>query len=183
MRPISSNVINALQRFFRCRGDVAVTYNHLDYKEKHQQIPLHLISNLLKQLIQRRTAPLENVRSMYQRHSQPTLEDVIECLNLDISSCSRVFIVVDGLDELSDEDGTRSVFLKAIQSLTGPVSLMVTSRDLPSIVPHFENARHLTIYADDNDVRSYVHSRIPVWYPKDLGDMVVDRVTSSTAGM
>jgi hypothetical protein len=111
------------------------------------------------------------------------LDDIAECLNVEISGFSRVFIVVDGLDELSEEDGARSEFLKAIQSLTGPINLMVTSRDIPSIMLHFEEASHLTIHAHDDDVRSYVRSRIPKWYPKDLGETVVDKIANSTAGM
>jgi hypothetical protein len=187
MQPASSIVINHLQRFFRDHGDVAITYIYLDYKEHSQQRPLHLISSLLKQLIQRRTANLDNIRSMYQahenQHSQPTLDDIIECFTVEASSFSRVFIVIDGLDEVSDEDGTRSELLKAIQSLKGPINLMVTARPLPSITLHFEKARNLTIYADDNDIRSYVRSHIPLGYPKDLEETVVDKITSSTAGM
>jgi hypothetical protein len=184
---ISSIVINYLQRLFRDNGDTTIIYAYLVYKEHTQQTPLHLISSLLKQLIQRRTSNLDNARSLYQRHesqhSQPTLDDIIECLNVEISCFSRVFIVVDGLDELSEEDGTRSEFLKVMQLLTGPINLMVTSREIPSIMIHFEEARHLTIRAHDDDVKGYMRSHIPRWYPKDLGEMVVDKIASSTAGM
>jgi hypothetical protein len=124
---------------------------------------------------------------MYQshenQHSQPTLDDITECLDVEISGCSRVFIVVDGLDELSEEDGARSEFLDALQSLKGPINLMVTSRDIPSIMLYFEEASHLIIQANDEDVRGYVRSRIPKWYPKDLGETVVDDIANSTAGM
>jgi hypothetical protein len=107
----------------------------------------------------------------------------MESLKVEISKHSKVFAIIDGLDELSEEEAARWKFLKAMRSLTGPINLMVTSRDIPSIMIHFEGARHLTICAHDDDVRGYVRSHIPKWYPKDLGEMVVDTIASSTAGM
>jgi hypothetical protein len=166
---------------------IATIYVYLDYKQQSQQTPLMLMSTLLKQLIQRRTTNLDNVKVMYQRHenrhTRPTLDDIVEILEVEISKHSKVFAIVDGLDELPEEDGARSEFLTAVKSLAGPINLLVTSRDLPSILLYFEEATHLTIHADDNDVRRYVGRRIPLWYPRNLRQTVVDKIACSTAGM
>ena len=180
---LSSIVIDHLQRLVLDRDDIAVIYVYLDYKQQSKQTPLNLMSSLLKQIVQKRTANLDNIRLLRQRHTRPTLDDIRECLKIEISRCFKVFAIIDGLDELSEEDGARSVFLRAIQSLSGLVHFMVTTRDLASIMLHFKDAMRLTIYADDSDVIRYVQSRIPDWYPADLRPTVVDKVAKGTAGM
>jgi len=81
-------------------------------------------------------------------------------LKSEIKLYSKVFIVVDALDESPEDEGTRADLLVALQSLSGTVNLMVTSRDFSPIARHFPGATLIDIRANDEDVRSYVHGRI-----------------------
>jgi len=183
----SSIVIDHLRRFFHDVPDVAITFIYLDYKRQSEQTPLNLLSNLLKQLIQLPFVSLVDVGSLYQTHrrwsSQPTLDDVRRAINKEIAKLGKVFIVVDALDELSEEIRARAEFLKAIHSLTGSVNLMVTSREIPSIMLAFQDAIRLDIYARDSDVRRYVRDWIPDWYPADLQDIVIQQLPQRASGM
>jgi hypothetical protein len=180
-------VIDHLRRFFHDVADVAIAFIYLDYKKQSEQTPLNLLSNLLKQLIQPPLISLADVGSLYETHqrwsSRPTSDDVRTAINKEIAKLGKVFIVVDALDELSEENRARAEFLKAIRSFGGPVNLMVTSREIPSIVLVFQDAIRLDIYALDSDVRRYVRGWIPDWYPPDLQDTVIQQITQRTSGM
>jgi hypothetical protein len=81
---------------------------------------------------------------MYKRHenrrTRPALDDIVESPKIESFQHSKAFVIIDGLDELSEEDGARTEFLTAVMSLTAPVNLMVTSWDLLLIMPYFEEA-------------------------------------------
>jgi hypothetical protein len=106
-------------------------------------------------------------------------------LTSEIGTYSKVFIIVDALDECP-EGGTRESLLKELRALTLAVALLVTSRDIPSIAQHFHDARRLDISANNQDVQEYVRSRIgqatrrPV---KELQERVVTTVTEKARGM
>jgi hypothetical protein len=180
-------VIDHLRRFFHDVTDVAIAFIYLDYKKQSEQTPLNLMSNLLKQLIQPPFVSLADVGSLYQTHrrwsSRPTPDDVRTAIDKEIAKLGKVFIVVDALDELSEENRARTEFLKAIHCLSGPVNLMVTSREIPSIVLAFQDAICLDIYARDSDVRRYVRCWIPDWYPAELRDTVIQQITQRASGM
>jgi hypothetical protein len=180
-------VIDHLRRFFHDVTNVTIAFIYLDYKKQSEQTPLNLLSNLLKQLIQPPFVSLADVGSLYQTHwrwsSRPTLDDVRTAINKEIAKLGKVFIVVDALDELSEENRARTEFLKAIHAISGSVNLMVTSREIPSIVLAFQDAMRLDIYALTSDVRRYVNGWVPEWYPPDLQDTVIEQIPQRASGM
>ncbi|KAB5554513.1 hypothetical protein GE09DRAFT_130922 [Coniochaeta sp. 2T2.1] len=68
---------------------------------------------------------------------------------------SRVFVLVDALDEYDDR---RSRFLESLYSLQGKhgINLFATSRDIRPIVKQFENFPQVEIRATDQDVRAHL---------------------------
>jgi hypothetical protein len=107
------------------------------------------------------------VKSFYKHHkdreTRPTLEELRQVLQSEIKMFTKVFIVVDALDECSelDADRTRSKLLMALRSLESTINLLVTSRELASIAQDFRETKRLDIQADDQDVRRYIENRIP----------------------
>ena len=76
----------------------------------------------------------------------------------------NVILLIDGLDEFSEENGVRAEFIKALQSILTEVpkdgislQLMVTSRMAQSI---FNGATELEIRAADSDITGLINSRI-----------------------
>ena len=99
---------------------------------------------------------------------------------------SKVFIIVDALDECREDDGTRANLLQALRSLAGTVNLMVTSRDLVSIARDFQETKHLDICANDQDVRRYIEGRIartPRRHLKALQESIVKKIVENARGM
>jgi hypothetical protein len=117
--------------------------------------------------------------------SFPSLDEVRTALASEIGTYSKVFVIVDALDE-SPEGGIRESLLKELRALALTARLLVTSRDIPSIAQHFHHAKRLDIFADDQDVQEYVRRRIgqaarrPV---RELHERVVTRVAEKARGM
>ncbi|KAF2849628.1 hypothetical protein T440DRAFT_469053 [Plenodomus tracheiphilus IPT5] len=81
---------------------------------------------------------------MYSRDpSSPTVEAYLDALTTVIKQLSKVYIVVDGLDELSSS--SRRALLTTLLTLyeEGYISLFATSRDLPDISTRFHGCQTL----------------------------------------
>ena len=158
-----SIVINHLQAIFK-HDKVAIACIYCNYKEQAEQTVSSLVASLLKQIIHDRCAISDNVKWIYKYHSDrntfPTLDELTRALESEIEMYSKVFIIVDALDECREDDGTRANLLQALRSLAGTVNLMVTSRDLPSIAREFQRTKRLDIRANDSDVQRYIEGRI-----------------------
>jgi len=104
---------------------------------------------------------------------------------------TKVFIVVDALDECSEEDGVRETFSKLLNESTPDLNLLITSRHVAVIERTFEGATRIEICASDKDVRSYLSARITensqlVRYIKidpTLLSKILDTITSKANGM
>jgi hypothetical protein len=182
-----SIVVNHLQTLFE-DSKVGIVCIYCDYKEQSTQKVTHLIASLLKQLVQDCPAISDNVKSFYHHHrsrnTDPTLDEITTAWETEVKSYAKVFIVVDALDEYIDTHGSRAKLLEALRSLAGPINLMVTSRDLPSIEQHFREAQHLNIRATDEDVTKYVQSHLAS-HPglANLRDVIVKKIVGNVRGM
>jgi hypothetical protein len=81
-------------------------------------------------------------------------------LQYEVSSFSKVFVVIDALDECLENDGTRESLIAEIKKLQPSIHLLVTSRHIASIEREFEKAARLEILANDEDIRRYLGGRI-----------------------
>jgi len=100
------------------------------------------------------------VTDLYTRHmnklTRPSLEEISKVLHSVTALFSRVFIIVDALDECQVTDGRR--FLNGVFHLQAEcgANLFATSRFTPEITEMFKGSVTLEIRASDEDVRSYL---------------------------
>ncbi|KAI9770214.1 MAG: hypothetical protein M1839_003242 [Geoglossum umbratile] len=145
-----------LRRQFQCRvhGNAAVAARHI----------ATLIASLLQQLVQRTPVISDGIVSLYHHHiekrTRPTLVEWSKSLQSEVYRFSKVFIIIDALDECLESNGTRDSFLAEIKKLQPSVRLLVTSRYIPTIEYEFEKAARVEIRASDEDVRRYLEGRI-----------------------
>jgi hypothetical protein len=103
------------------------------------------------------------VQKLHQRHSEkrtrPSLAEIHDVLCSVVREWSKVYIVVDALDEYPEDQ--RRILLKHLTALDSTVSLMLTSR------PHIDLGAALSlgfgeleIRGSDADIRKYVDQRI-----------------------
>jgi hypothetical protein len=127
-------------------------YIYCNYKEQAVQTPSNLIASLLKQLVQDHPAAYDRVKPMYKYHrdrrTYPTFEKLRLTLQSELETFGKAFIIVDALDECSEIDKNRAKLLTVLQSFASIVNVLVTSRDLSSIVRDFRATKRLDIHAN-----------------------------------
>ena len=118
------------------------------------------MANLLKQIIQDQANVSEIVKSLYQEHrpKRPTFAQTADDFRTEIKRFFWVFVVIDALDETTENDDIRTLLLSELESL--PIHLLVTCRYDTIIERRFEDAQCLEIRATDGDVHTYVKARI-----------------------
>ena len=178
-------MINHLQSIFK-DDNTAITFIYCNFGERNVQTVQNLVASLLKQIVQDRGVISDVVKSLYKDHrnTPPTLDEYTKALQSEIKMFSRVFVVVDALDECLDNN--RFLLLNALRSLWSNVNLMITSRDLLSIAQLLPGTRRMDIRATDSDVRRYVEGRIaraPRRHLKALREIIVDKVAENVKGM
>jgi hypothetical protein len=161
----SSIIVDHLRKNLGADGEVAVMY--CDYKNGETQSPENLMASLWRQFVFGH--PLsDTVKKLHTKHHEPhthpSLDEVMEVLLSHIRgySQSKVFVVVDAVDECTADHNSRQTLLTKLRELQPHIHLMITSRphitleyDFPDII-----RLEITQEANDDDIQSYVSARI-----------------------
>jgi hypothetical protein len=143
---------------------IGIAYIYCNFRRQDEQKVDDLLANLLKQLAQGQSSlPLPNsAKDLYTEHkarqTRPSLDEISGALQIVAATYSRVFIIVDALDECQASDGCRSRLLSEIFSLLAKTgaNFFATSRPNPYIENEFKGRISLEILASDEDVRRYI---------------------------
>lgn len=146
---LSSLVIDDLET--RCRGDSnsVVAYIYLNYKQHHEQKVEDLTASLLKQLGQASSSMPNGIMQLHEQHAKkgtrPRPAQLCNALASVARSFSKVFIVVDALDECQTLNDCRGRLLSTLFNLEaqGKVNLFATSRMIPDITEKFDGSPFL----------------------------------------
>jgi len=153
--------VDHLQESFKGK-DVAVACIFCNYQERSTQSLEELVASVLKQIIQDQPSASESIKAFCEKfrdqQKHPRLTNLIDAFRSEIRTFSKVFIVLDALDECQEDYQGR--LIAELESISSTVYLMVTSRPLDLIKQRFQGACHLDINAMDGDVRKYIESRI-----------------------
>jgi Cdc6-like AAA superfamily ATPase len=159
---ITSIVVEELLSHVENNQSVGVAYLYCDFRRQDEQKAEDLLMSLLKQLSQDWPSLPNSVTSLYDSHqkrnTRPSFNEISSTLRSIASLYSRIFIIVDALDEC----GCRAKFLSEILNLQAEcgVSLFTTSRFIPEIMERFKRIISLEIRASEHDVRRYVDGHI-----------------------
>jgi hypothetical protein len=172
--------------------DVGVAYLYCNYKSYADQTSSSLLAAMLKQLVQDRPSIAKPLSSLYDHHkirkTRLSLEETLSALQSVLANYSRVYVVLDALDEcLHDARQELLSKLRNLQSKTA-LRLMATSRFIPDIVEEFSGTPKLEVRADDADVKRYVvgqTKRLPRCIQRDdnLQELVQNKVVAAVDGM
>lgn len=127
-----------------------------------------VLRNLLRQLLAQEERLPDEVQQLWehrnQRTSHASLDVVIKCLGALLQGDEKRFLVIDALDEFSEEEATRNLLLSKLLELTmaGKTQIMLTSRYKPETVELLaeEHPMCIGIEANVSDVRSYLETRL-----------------------
>jgi hypothetical protein len=158
---LSAITITHLSRAIATSSNVGLAYIFCNYKEQFEHNVTPYLSALLKQLIQSQQIMPDSVSRLYDSHvgqgSNPSFGETRDALKSVIRGYQTVHIVIDALDECSDQR-IRSQLLDTILTLQRDldIHLMVTSRFIPLVEEKFKSAVWREIRASEEDVRRFL---------------------------
>jgi hypothetical protein len=173
------------------QADIGLGYLFCNYKSQVDQSLSSLLSTLLKQLAQSRPDFAASVIRLYDDHSKrfsrPSIDELSKALQDVCSNYTRVYIVVDALDECSNQEGTRSQIVEKLRNLQLKTNarLLFTSRFIPEIEEIFRSNPMLEVRASNEDVTRFVigqWSRLPR-YDEQLKRTILKRIVQAADGM
>ncbi|KAM6522793.1 hypothetical protein FALCPG4_012409 [Fusarium falciforme] len=163
---LSSIVVEELTKRFRDDSNVCIAHVYFNYQQQESQTVNQVFANLLRQLVAGQSDIPTAVRDVYkghlQRGSKPKFEEISELLHSFSALYSRVFIIIDALDECPSRDGRRNTLLSEIMKLQTALSanILCTSRPIPEIESWFPKAVSINVRASEHDVRKYLDGQI-----------------------
>lgn len=163
---LTSIVVEELTTRFEDYENVGIAYLYCNFRRKDEQKAGDLLASLLKQLTQGRSSLPEVVESLHNCHkdkrTRPSFDEISRTLQSVTAMYSKVFIIVDALDECRSISRCREKLLSEISNLQAKygASFFATSRFIPEITENFKGSLFLEIRASNEDVERYVGGHI-----------------------
>lgn len=163
---LTSIVINDLNKRFLNDPTICILYLYCNFRRQDEQKVEDLLASLLKQLAHGPSRLPDAIQSLYNMHqgerTRPSLDEISKALQSVAAMYSRVFIVVDALDECQVSNGSRTRFLSEISNLqtTCGANFFATSRFIPEIVKNFGKSLSLEIRANKRDIETYLEANM-----------------------
>lgn len=190
---LTSIVVDDLHSRFRDDVQAGIAYLYCNFRRQADQKVEDLLSNLIRQLSQDQSSLPECLRILYDKHkgrTRPSLDELCRALQTVANLFSRIFIVVDGLDECQPSDGSRSKFLTelfALQSKIG-TNIFATSRFIQDVTERFKDKVLLEIRAHPGDVQRYIeanmaHMPLCIARSPDLQNEIITKIVQAVDGM
>jgi hypothetical protein len=191
---ITAIVIDDLYTRFQRNPSIGIAYLYCDFRRQHEQQIESLLANLLKQLAEKQSSIPATVKVLYNQYKdkpkRPSFNEISKVLHSVTTLYSKVFIIVDALDECQVTDGCRTRLLSEILKLQagGGANIFSTSRSIPEILETFKESVSLEIRARDEDVHRYLAShmtRLPsfVLSSLDLQNEIKATISNAVDGM
>jgi hypothetical protein len=163
---LTSIVIDDLISRHQNNPNIGIAYLYCNFRRREEQKAENLLASLLKQLSQKRPSLPDSVKALYDHHkscrTRPLLYEILRALQSVATMYSRIFFVVDALDECQASDACRATFLSELFNLQSRhgANIFVTSRFILDIIGQFKTSVSLEIRASTNDVVRYLEGHI-----------------------
>lgn len=160
-----SIIIDHLQQRFQNDPDITVVYIYFSYQRSQAQEPLHLLGGLVRQLIEAKgphNVPTE-IQEMFKNHKDGELPlamvDMMKAFSSAINAYTKVFIILDALDEYQDRlQRLLSAILEIGKTLA--FNLLATTRPISAVTSQLPMAKEKEIRASDEDILLFIDSRM-----------------------
>lgn len=170
-----------------------IAYYYINYKYEGFHDIEAIVGCLMSQLLLQIPSLWSALDLLYQRcesdRRKPLFEELINPL-LNLEDRSKIIVVIDALDEISDV--TRATMLRLLKQLSeADISLFLTSRPI-DLKDLRSRARILEVSAQERDLETYARSKLRTNenvqdVVGDLADAIIDQIVnpmvSHAAGM
>jgi Cdc6-like AAA superfamily ATPase len=153
----------AIKHIQSTEDNAGIAFLYCNYASQDRQTTEDLLAMLLRQVAEQCSSIPDSLKGLHTRHTKaktrPDIREIYDILCGVAGSYSRLFLIVDALDECS-EDTRRTLlpYLRVLQK-KAEVRLIATSRRLDSLTQEFEEDHQIEIRADAGDVASFLDSQ------------------------
>lgn len=194
-------IANHLRTEFESDSQVGVAYVYCDLTmaPTKQHSAENILASLWRDLAFDNGSLSSFVEKIFEknrgRSSRPSLDDVSEALYIEIRKYSKVFIILDALDEITSPK-TQKDLLNKFLALPSNAKLMITSRlnlDIERDVARNERFSSLRVTrvevrAVDSDIQKFIRGQMEdfqdfVREDTELQKRIIDTIISCTEGM
>ena len=134
---------------------------YLKYNDPQQTLE-SILGSFVAQLLQDCNTMPAFIQDLYERHkaqnTAPSLSHLVKALQSVVGLYKRVFVVIDALDECSDE--IRWELMESLRELKPQIHLLVTSRFLDSIEEELHDFQRFEIKANKADLELFIDHHI-----------------------
>ncbi|KAJ5935976.1 hypothetical protein N7454_005274 [Penicillium verhagenii] len=187
-------VIDNLTTNFQLDRSIGIAYIYCNFQRQNEQSLDALIASILKQLCQDLPSLPDSLINLYSKHrmrlTRPTFDQLLKTLHSVVAGYSRLFMLVDALDECQASDECRSRFISEIFTLQAnfEANIFATSRLIPEITTRFSQGTTLEIRASNQDVRRYLEGhmgQLPAFVRRnqELQEDIKTRISCAVDGM
>lgn len=141
---------------------LGLAYIYFNYRERYEHNLDTLLEAVLRQICLGLPKIPEVVEDLYKKYKdseiRPQTFELAQLLSQVAQSLSRLYIVVDALDECNAAVNCRHSLLTILLGLQddGHLNLFATSRDIAEITEEFEGCLMQEIRASEHDIRLYL---------------------------
>ncbi|KZL84696.1 ankyrin repeat protein [Colletotrichum incanum] len=192
---LTSAVVDNLTTRYSADLSIGVAYVYFNFRQQSTQQLEDMLSSLLKQLAWAQCILPKSIRDLHTNHNRsrtrPSETEISQALSEVSKSFSRVFFVVDAVDECQ-ADGCRPKFLSTlfnlIRSHSVRANVFATSRFMSDIERKFEGSIRREIKAVDQDVCRYIQQYLPEIFTRitplpGLEVEITNGIVSAVSGM
>ena len=144
--------------------NIAIACVYFNWQES--RTTADIVANLLKQLLERNATLPKEIKDCYdqcqkRRETSLSAKDVLQLLHLEASKISRVFIVLDALDECTGGEISWAKILLALEKIPN-VGLMITGRPGVErvVLSKCKDIVTLEIRGSDDDIRKAIDNEL-----------------------
>ncbi|KAK5988959.1 Ankyrin repeat domain-containing protein 50 [Cladobotryum mycophilum] len=181
----ASTATDYLYRHFHGNSKTGIAYAYCDFQHQGWLSIRNMLLSLLKQLAESQAPLHEMVKGLYHEYKEDgfllPIDRIFGTLSSVISSFSRVFIVIDGLDELQVSDHGRYKFLSVFSQLQNRTrfNLLLTLRPKPLIIKEiarmFKSSASIQVRATKGEMEKYLRQRLSHGGTTDANDHLLQK--------
>ncbi|KAF5638968.1 ankyrin repeat [Fusarium tjaetaba] len=178
---LTSVVIDHIESASKDDLSIGLAYIYCNFQRYDLQNPDELLSILLKQLLAKLPSLPVDINSLYASHKgggkRPERQDIFNALKNVAAQHSKVYLIVDALDEYGPSGSSREIFLSLLRELQRrhKINVLMTSRFDKRIIAEidniFGNAIKLEILGSTEDIA------------RNLKNDIIKKISESAKGM
>ncbi|TVY84197.1 Vegetative incompatibility protein HET-E-1 [Lachnellula suecica] len=147
--------------------DIALAFFYCDYKDIATHSHIAILGALARQLVAQKEECFADLQQFYQDHftqdrslRTPSPEELHELIRTVSTHFQNTMVVVDGLDEISDDRAGVSKLLRSLSDSSRSIKTLFASRPEVDIGYALEGCDRISISAKSSDLHLYVGAEI-----------------------